>query len=66
MTPAELDILLNGAFIYERPDGSRYAAWSSLGKFGVDHVGRSGALSQADIQRPASEVLADINSGLAA
>lgn len=66
MSPAELDVLANGAFIYEHPDGSRYATWGNLRKFGVYHVARSGALTAADLQKPASEVLAEINKRIAA
>jgi hypothetical protein len=66
MSPAELDLLIQGAFIYQAPDGSRYATWSDMSKFGVKPVGRSGKLSADDLQTPASEVLARINAALAA
>lgn len=66
MTPAQLDLLVNGAFIYERPDGSRYATWSNMARFGVDAVSRSGPLTADDLAHPATEVLARINEGLGA
>ena len=66
MTPAELDIVMNGAFIYRRPDGSRYAMWGNMEKFGIKPIARSGALTSADLAMPASEVLVRINKDLAA
>ena len=65
MTPRELDLLLQGAFIYQRADGSRYASWHNYERFGVDPIGRSGKLTAEDLQTPASEVLERINQGLA-
>jgi hypothetical protein len=65
MSPRELDMLIQGAFIYERADGSRYASWSNFEKFGVKPIGRSGKLSAEDLQTPASEVLERINEDLA-
>lgn len=65
MTPAELDILLNGAFIYEALDGTRYASWSyKLRDYGCKMVGRTGALTDADLARPSTDVLADLNAAI--
>lgn len=67
MTPAQLDIILNGAFIYERKDGSRFASFDyKLGDWGVKRAGRTGALTEADLSRPSSDVLADLNATLSA
>jgi hypothetical protein len=66
MSPAELDIVLNGAFICERPDGTRYAVWSRPPEWARVTFTRSGPLSEADLQTPASEVLAALNAKLAA
>jgi hypothetical protein len=66
MTPRELDLLIQGAYLYERPDGTRYASWSDFTRFGVEPYGRSGKLTAQDIQTPASVVLERINAGLIA
>lgn len=66
MTPRELDLIMGGAFIYQRADGSRYATWTNMEKFGVRHIARSGPLTAEDLATPSSEVLARINEGLAA
>lgn len=66
MSPAELDVLMQGAFICQRPDGTKYATWSRPRSWERVSFTRSGPLTAADLQRPASEVLADLNKGLAA
>jgi len=64
MSPAELDIVLNGAFICERPDGTRYAQWSRPPGWTNTPFTRSGPLTAADLERPSVDVLADITNQL--
>lgn len=65
VTPHQLDILMNGAFIYERPDGSRYASLDyKLREYGIPCVGRTGKMSETDIHGPPSEYLARCNASL--
>jgi hypothetical protein len=49
MTPAQLDLLLNGLFIYEGPDGSLYKSHDyKLCDYGVKCVGRTGRLTDEE------------------
>lgn len=66
MTPTQLDIVLNGAFIYRASDGKLFASFDyRLGKYGAELVRRSGPLSESDLSRSSTDVLADHNAALA-
>jgi hypothetical protein len=66
MTPAELDLVMGGAFIFRRADGTKFATLSrKLAEYGGELIGRAGALTEADLQTPATEYLARINGELA-
>ena len=67
MTPAQLDILLNGAFVYQRSDGTEYASFDyAMQKLGVRCLRRTGPLSAEDLRRTPDQVLARLNQELAA
>jgi hypothetical protein len=67
MTPWQVDIARKGAFIYERPDGSRYASFDYKPRdWGIPCVGRTADILPVDLQVPASEYLARCNAILAA
>lgn len=67
MTPAQLDLLLNGAFIYADRHGKPFASFDyKLRDFGMTLLRRSGPLSDADLQCKPDEILARLNQDLAA
>ena len=67
MTPRQLDIARKGAFIYERPDGTRYASFDYKPRdWGVPCVGRTGDHWPVDLNEPASIYLERCNDALAA
>ncbi len=58
MSPAQLDLLIQGFFIYERADGTRYlSADYKLKDLGVLCLGRSGGLTQEDLQGTVAEAI---------
>jgi hypothetical protein len=67
MTPAQLDLITNGAFIYRRADGSRYASLDyRLRDLGIELVGRSGPLTADDLSKPAGDLIDRLNLEFAA
>jgi hypothetical protein len=47
MTPAQLDLIIQGLFIYEAADGTTYKSHDyKLRDYGVNCVGRTGPLSE--------------------
>lgn len=59
MSPAELDLALNGFFIYARADGTRYVSSSyKLRDYGIECVGRTGPLTDEDLQGTVAEAVA--------
>ena len=67
MTPAQLDILFNGAFIYQRPDGTSFASIDyKLGDYGMKLLRRAGKMTEADLAGSVADYLARLDREAAA
>ncbi len=66
MTPVQLDLVLNGAFIYEASDGRPFASIDyKLRDYGVKLLRRAGPMTEADFAGDVAAYLARVNETIA-